>query len=69
VIDSLRQKKLLEECASSLMAFRKGLADDLPLDLLAVDLKGAMDSLGEITGAITTDDMLQRMFSQFCVGK
>jgi len=69
VIDSVRQKLLLEECASHLAVFRNALDKELPLDLLAVDLKSAMDSLGEITGAITTEDMLQRMFSTFCVGK
>ena len=69
VIDSLRQKKLLEECTRSLAAFRRGITDDRSLDLLAVDLKAAMECLGEITGIVTTEDMLQRMFSRFCVGK
>jgi tRNA modification GTPase len=38
-------------------------------EFLAVDLRGALDSLGEITGAVTTDDILNEIFSKFCVGK
>jgi tRNA modification GTPase len=36
---------------------------------VAVDLRGAADAFGEITGAITTDDVLHRIFSEFCIGK
>ncbi len=38
-------------------------------DLLAVDLADALDALGEITGAVTSAEILDRMFSRFCVGK
>jgi tRNA modification GTPase len=38
-------------------------------ELLAVDLAEAMDALGEITGAVTSAEILDRMFSRFCVGK
>jgi len=69
VIDSLRQKQLLEECSAALITFRTGLDEDSPLDLLAVDLKEALDCLGEITGAITSEDIYKEMFSRFCVGK
>ncbi len=69
VIDSLRQKNLLDECAFHLDSFCKGLDEDRSLDLLAVDLRAAVDCLGEITGAVSTEDILQRIFSRFCVGK
>jgi tRNA modification GTPase len=36
---------------------------------VAVDLRGAADSLGEITGIITSDEVLERIFSEFCIGK
>jgi len=39
------------------------------LELIAADLREAMDSLGEITGVVTTEDVLDRIFSAFCVGK
>jgi tRNA modification GTPase len=38
-------------------------------EFLAVDLRGALDSLGEITGAVTTDEILNEIFEKFCVGK
>lgn len=41
----------------------------LPMDLLAVDIKGALDSLGEITGEISSEDLLDHIFGNFCVGK
>jgi tRNA modification GTPase len=38
-------------------------------EFVAVDLRGAGDALGEITGVITSDDILDRIFSEFCIGK
>jgi tRNA modification GTPase len=40
-----------------------------PPDLLAMELRGALDQLGEMVGAIYTDDLLDRIFSRFCIGK
>lgn len=39
------------------------------LDLLSIDLRGALNSLGQITGVVTTDDLLDDVFSSFCIGK
>jgi tRNA modification GTPase len=69
VIDSLRQKRLLERALRGIEGFRSGLRDAKPSDLLAVDLKEVLDALGEITGEITSRDILDQIFSQFCVGK
>lgn len=69
VIDSARQKELLEKCIKELTLFREGMVSGVALDLVAQDIKEALDCLGEITGEITTADILENMFSQFCVGK
>jgi tRNA modification GTPase len=69
VIDSLRQKELLERALQAWRAFRRGLEERLALDLAAVDLKEALDALGEITGEVTSQDILNAVFSRFCVGK
>lgn len=69
VIDSLRQKQLLERSVSALDEVVAGLADGMPLDLVAVDMKDALDALGEITGEVTSTDILDTIFSGFCVGK
>jgi tRNA modification GTPase len=69
LIDSERQRDLFECALEALRRFRTGRATTLPLDLLAVDLAEALDSLGEITGEVTSEEILQRVFSSFCVGK
>jgi tRNA modification GTPase len=40
-----------------------------PLDIIAEDIREALSALGQITGEVTTEDMLAQMFSRFCVGK
>jgi tRNA modification GTPase len=40
-----------------------------PAELLALELRGALDELGAMVGAIFTDDLLDRIFSRFCIGK
>jgi tRNA modification GTPase len=69
VIDSLRQKECLETALAAMRDFSKGARDGLPLDVLAVCLKDALDALGELTGEVATEEVLRRMFSNFCVGK
>jgi tRNA modification GTPase len=69
VIDSLRQKNLIEKCYRSITNYKNGRKKNMPLDVLAVDIKDALDALGEITGEITTMDILETIFNNFCVGK
>jgi tRNA modification GTPase len=69
VVDSLRQKELLDRALEAWKAFRAGLEERRPLDLAAVDLKEALDALGEITGEVTSQDILNAIFARFCVGK
>jgi tRNA modification GTPase len=69
VLDSERQKILFEECLEYINHARTGIGQGIPLDALAMDLRGALDSLGRISGEITSADILEHMFSEFCVGK
>lgn len=69
VIDSMRQKKLLEAALDSIEKYNQALKDGMPMDMAAVDLTDALTSLGEITGEVNSADVLERMFSNFCVGK
>ena len=55
-------------CRASLLHARRTPGRSPP-DLLAVDLAAALDALGEITGEVTSAEILERMFSRFCVGK
>ncbi|GAB1482141.1 hypothetical protein MASR2M78_09560 [Treponema sp.] len=68
-IASERQKALID---TALNATKEALdlADTRhPLDLIAPALREAIDALGEITGDVSTADILETMFSRFCVGK
>jgi tRNA modification GTPase len=48
---------------------RQSLGDARPPDLVAVDVQDALDHVGTITGAVTSEDVLDRIFSEFCIGK
>ncbi len=69
LIESDRQKELLERCKHALVRFQEGIDRNLPLDIVAMDIQDALQAMGELTGEITTEEMLARMFSRFCVGK
>ena len=70
VIDSARQKELLERAVTALNRFSDGAENQgVTVDLLAEDLHEALDALGELTGTITRTDVLNTVFSSFCVGK
>jgi tRNA modification GTPase len=61
--DALRRAK--ESLGQALESVRCGMAGEL----VSIDVRAAADALGEITGAITTDEILGRIFSEFCIGK
>jgi tRNA modification GTPase len=69
LVTNVRHRTALRRATESLQqgleSSRRGLAGEL----ISVDLRAAADALGEITGAITTDEILERIFSQFCIGK
>jgi len=69
LIDSERQRDLLTRALAALESYRQAASDGVSADLLAVDVAEALDALGEITGAVTSAEILDRMFSNFCVGK
>ncbi len=69
IIDSPRQKRCLEDAVAALLHLKEGMLAAMPLDVLALDLQTALNSLGEITGEVTREDILDAMFSGFCVGK
>lgn len=69
VIDSQRQKELLDRCVAAVGEVVAGAAAGAAVDLLAGDLHEAVNALAEITGEVTSADVLETMFSRFCVGK
>ncbi len=69
VITNVRHKAALDRARDSLVEVHRAMDDGLPPDIVAVDLQEARDSLEEIIGTVTNDDVLDRIFSQFCIGK
>jgi len=61
--DSLLQTRILLEKAGN------SLSKNMSQEFIAMDLRGAMNALGEVTGQTTTDDILEAIFSTFCIGK
>ena len=55
--------------AAALTRVREGLANGTPSDLIALDLRDGLRHLGEITGEVSTDDLLDKIFRDFCIGK
>ena len=69
LISNMRHKTLLEKTLESLNLVQKALNESVSPELIAVDLQAALNSLGEITGETTTEDILNNIFSRFCIGK
>ncbi|MEM5947515.1 tRNA uridine-5-carboxymethylaminomethyl(34) synthesis GTPase MnmE [Spirochaetia bacterium 38H-sp] len=69
VIDSDRQKRCLEESMDALFHALDAISNGEPLDIVAVPLRAALNSLGELTGEINSEDILEQIFCNFCVGK
>lgn len=64
-----RQAAALQKAQAALEHVQVAMADQLPLDFWTIDLRGAIQSLGEITGEDITESVLDRIFSRFCIGK
>lgn len=69
LITSLRHEQLLEETAEALRRAREAAGFGLPHEMLLLDCYAALRPLDAITGATTVDDILNRIFSTFCIGK
>ena len=69
VVTNARHYEALSKSNESLLKVLEGLDNNITGDFLAMDIRQALHHLGEITGDITTDDLLDNIFSKFCIGK
>lgn len=70
IVTNLRHYEALSDALTAIQRVQTGLEQDIPSDLIAQDLRECLHHLGEITGGeITTDEVLQNIFSHFCIGK
>jgi tRNA modification GTPase len=69
VVTSARQAEALDRASDSLRAGVTSLRSGVPHEMVLLDLYGALSALGELSGEVVTDDILERIFSTFCIGK
>ncbi|WP_374164500.1 tRNA uridine-5-carboxymethylaminomethyl(34) synthesis GTPase MnmE [Arcticibacter sp. MXS-1] len=69
LVTNIRHVEALQHTEASLNRVLEGIENPVTSDFLAMDIKQALYYLGEITGTVTTDDLLDNIFSKFCIGK
>jgi tRNA modification GTPase len=69
IITNTRHYSALQEVEQSLADIRGGMDNNIPGDLISLDIRRCLHYLGDITGEVTTEDKLDYIFSKFCIGK
>jgi len=69
LVTSVRHQEALQRAVAHLRASFSSLERQLPLDFVSIDLRAAYDALGEVTGETASDNLLELIFSEFCIGK
>ncbi|WEV37008.1 tRNA uridine-5-carboxymethylaminomethyl(34) synthesis GTPase MnmE [Lactobacillus sp. ESL0677] len=69
MVTNQRQVGLLEKAKKQLQDVIQAVKDEVPVDIAQIDFNGAWDTLGEITGESSPDELVNELFSQFCLGK
>jgi tRNA modification GTPase len=69
IVTNVRHYDSLTKTRESLLDILTGLDNEVTNDFVAMDIRRSLHYLGEITGEVTTDDLLANIFSKFCIGK
>jgi tRNA modification GTPase len=69
IVYSLRHFDALTRAGQSIESIEKGFAENVPSDLIAIDIRQALHHLGTITGEVTSEELLGNIFGKFCIGK
>lgn len=69
LLTNARHQSLLNGILASIERTENGLRQQLPTDLVAEDVRMALHDLGELTGTVSSDDILNNIFGKFCIGK
>ena len=69
MLSNARHYEALSRAYDAIKRVREGMANELSGELLSVDLQDCLSALGEVTGQITNTEVLQNIFSKFCIGK
>ena len=68
-LSNVRQISLAKEANSILEEVANGIKNEVPVDMIEIDIKRAWEKLGEIIGETYTEELIDQLFSQFCLGK
>lgn len=68
-LSNIRQISLAKEANSILEEVEKGIKEEVPVDMIEIDIKRVWEKLGEIVGETYTEELIDQLFSQFCLGK
>ena len=69
VITNVRHKNLIDQAIESTKKAKDTMEQKMPIDIIAIFIKDILEDLGKITGEIVTDDIIDEIFSKFCLGK
>lgn len=69
IVTNARHANALKNAAAALQNVSNGLQSNIASDLLALDIRYALEELGNITGQVTNEDLLENIFTKFCIGK
>lgn len=69
MITNIRHRKLIEEALNHLKEAKKSLEENMPVDIISINIKEILQDLGKITGENVSEDVIKEIFSKFCLGK
>lgn len=69
IITEMRHKKLIEDAISHTENAKKTILDNIPIDIISINIKEIIEDLSKITGGNVTEDVINEIFSKFCLGK
>ena len=68
-LSNTRSLSILRRCLEAIKEVEKGLINDMPIDMIELDIKNIWEELGKINGTSYEEELLDEMFSRFCLGK
>ena len=69
LITNIRHKNIISKALENVKLANKAILDNMPIDIISIYIKQILDDLGEITGEVVTEDIINEIFSKFCLGK
>ena len=69
IITNERHKNIISKAISNIEKAKKSLDDNMPIDIVAISIKDVLSNLGEITGDVASEEIINEIFARFCLGK